>query len=65
MREWQPDFTFQYKSHKEASNAHKDYRLNNGFYPLNKKKNWETAQQVLNRATESLKADALDGRKWV
>jgi broad specificity phosphatase PhoE len=65
LREWQPDLTFQYKSHKEASNAYKDYRLNNGLYPAKEKKNWETAQQVLNRATECLKSYSSRYRKII
>lgn len=55
LREWQPDLTFQCKTHKEAGAAYKDYRLNNGLIPANESKNWETSIMVLNRATECLK----------
>ncbi len=65
LREWQPDLTFQYKSHKDASNAYKEYRLNNGLCPINEKKKWETAQQVFNRATECLKIYSSKYRKII
>jgi len=65
LREWQPDLTFQYKSHKDASNAYKDYRLNNGIYPANEKKNWETAQHVLNRTAECLRIYSSKYRKII
>jgi broad specificity phosphatase PhoE len=65
LREWQPDLTFQCRSHKDASNAYKDYRLNNGLYPANEKRNWETTQLVLNRATECLNRYSFKYRKII
>lgn len=55
LREWQPDLTYQCKSHEETINAYNDYRLHNGVYPENEKKNWETSQMILDRATKCLK----------
>lgn len=50
IREWQPDLTYQYKNSEEIMNYYKDYVKNNGVYPNNEKRKWETKEQLKNRA---------------
>ena len=44
IREWQPDLTYQYKNSNELKTYYKDYIENNGVYPKNEKRNWETKE---------------------
>lgn len=49
IREWQPDLTYQYKNSDEMKGYYKDYIENNGVYPINEKRKWETKEQLNNR----------------
>lgn len=49
IREWQPDLTYQYKNSDEMKEYYKDYIENNGVYPTNEKRKWETKEQLKNR----------------
>ena len=49
IREWQPDLTYQYKNSDEMKEYYKDYVANNGVYPMNEHKNWETREQLNER----------------
>ena len=49
IREWQPDLTYQYKNSNEMKGYYKDYIENNGIYPINEKRKWETKEQLKNR----------------
>ena len=49
IREWQPDLTYQYKNSNELKTYYKDYIENNGVYPKNEKRNWETKEQLQTR----------------
>ena len=49
IREWQPDLTYQYKSGDEMKEYYKEYVENNGIYPANEKKKWETKEQLRKR----------------
>ena len=45
----QPDLTYQYKNSDEMKGCYKDYIENNGVYPINEKRKWETKEQLKNR----------------
>ena len=45
----QPDLTYQYKNSDEMKGCYKDYIENNGVYPINEKRKWETKEQLNNR----------------
>ena len=49
IREWQPDLTYQYKNSDEMKGYYKEYIENNGIYPINEKRKWETKEQLKNR----------------
>lgn len=49
IREWQPDLTYQYKNSDEMKKYYKEYTDNNGVYPINEKRKWETKEQLKNR----------------
>lgn len=49
IREWQPDLTYQYKNVEEMQAYYDDYIKNNGVYPINEKRNWETKKQLRDR----------------
>lgn len=49
IREWQPDLTYQYKNSDEMKGYYKEYIENNGVYPINEKRKWETKEQLRNR----------------
>ena len=49
IREWQPDLTYQYKNSEEMQEYYNDYIKNNGVYPINEKRKWETKEQLRNR----------------
>lgn len=49
IMEWQPDFTYQYKSAEEMEMYYDEYMKNNGVYPKNEQKNWETKEQLNSR----------------
>ena len=49
VREWQPDLSYQYKSSEEMKKYYKDYVKNDGAYPPNENKKWETKEQLKNR----------------
>lgn len=49
IREWQPDLTFQYKNSEEMKEYYKDYIENDGVYPNEEKRKWETKEQLKNR----------------
>ena len=44
----QPDLTYQYKNSDEMKGCYKDYIENNGVYPINEKRKWETKEQLNN-----------------
>lgn len=49
IREWQPDLTYKYKSADEMQEYYKEYVENDGIYPINEKKKWETKEQLKTR----------------
>lgn len=49
IREWQPDLTYQYKNSEEMKEYYNDYIKNNGIYPTNEKRKWETKEHLRNR----------------
>lgn len=49
IRKWQPDLTFQYKNSEEVKEYYKDYIENDGVYPNEEKRKWETKEQLKNR----------------
>lgn len=49
IREWQPDLTSKYKNSNDFIEYYKDYTQNNGIYPINEKRNWETKEELKNR----------------
>ena len=49
IMEWQPDLTYQYKNVQEMKAYHREYIENNGVYPKNERKNWETTEQLRTR----------------
>ena len=49
IMEWQPDLTYQYKNFDEFMRYYDDYIENNGIYPLNETRNWETKEHLKNR----------------
>ena len=49
IREWQPDLTYQYKSSDEMKEYYKEYVENDGIYPANENKKWETKEQLRTR----------------
>lgn len=49
VREWQPDLTYQYKTANEMQEYYKEYIENDGIYPNNKKKKWETRKELRTR----------------
>lgn len=46
IREWQPDLTYQYKNADEMNIYYNEYVENNGIYPENEQKKWETKEQL-------------------
>ena len=49
IREWQPDLTYQYKNSEEMQKYYNDYIKNDGVYPINEKRKWETKEQLRDR----------------
>ncbi len=39
-------FTYQYKNSDEMKGCYKDYIENNGVYPINEKRKWETKRTI-------------------
>ncbi len=48
LREWEPDITYQY-SEKEMKKYYKEYNLNNGIPPKDKKVKWESKAHLKSR----------------
>ena len=49
IREWQQDLTYQYGGGGGGGGGGGDYIENNGVYPTNEKRKWETKEQLKNR----------------
>ncbi len=55
LREWQPDLNLEISNQTQLNNAIEDYERENGIYPANANKTWESKSAVKLRAENVLK----------
>lgn len=55
LMEWQPDLTYQYRGKEELKKYYMDFLNNNGIYPKEEKRNWETLESVRKRVMKVIK----------